>query len=153
MTKCLILATALAVCLPGLIPAQRRYDGPPPRRGGGHDISRLIADCEARTNEFRRSFRHASERGFRDHMRVEDLNRHADRLERSMNAIRESWNRERNPERTRRFVSDALANGQEINRALRRGRIHPEIQREWSTIRIELNRLAEAFSLPRIRWE
>ena len=153
MKKSLILTTALAVLLPSLITAQRRYDDPPPRGGRGRDISRVIADCEQRTNDFRRSFRYATERGFRDHMRVDDLNRHADRLERAMNAVRESWNRERNPDRTRRFVSDALSNGQEINRAITRGRIHPEIQKQWSSIRIELNRLAEAFELPRIRWE
>jgi hypothetical protein len=155
MTRSLILTAALAMFLPGLITAQRRYDDPPPRgdRGGGRDIARVIADCEARTNDFRRSFRHASEGGFRDHMRMEDLNRHADRLERTMNIVREAWNRERNVGRTRRYVNDALASGQEINRSLARGRIHPEIQRQWSTIRIELNRLAEAFELPRIRWE
>ena len=84
-------------------------------------------------------------------MRMEDLNRHADRLERVMNAVRESWNRERNPDRTRRIVNDALGTGQDINRSPARGRIHPEIQREWSSIRFELNRLAEAFNLQRIR--
>ena len=155
--------TALVLLIPGLF-AQRRDDrgrSEPPGRGDergrsnprGEHISRVIADCEQRTNEFRASFRHASDRSFQNHMRMEDLVRHASSLERSMNAIRESWNRERNPDRTRRFVSSALENGREINRALTHGRVHPEIQRQWSAIKSELNRLAEVFELPRIRWE
>ena len=66
MTKTLILSAALAMFLPGQMRAQPRYDGPPPRGGPRQDISRLIADCDRRTDEFRRSFRYASERGFRD---------------------------------------------------------------------------------------
>ncbi len=151
MMKSLILAAVLAVALPGQLSAQPRRDGPPLREGRGHDISRLIADCEARTNDFRRSFRYASERGFRDHMRVDDLNRHADQLERVMNSVRDSWNRSRSTDRTRRYVNDALTTGQDINRSLARARIHPQIKQQWSSIRIELNRLAEAFNLQRIR--
>ena len=85
-------------------------------------------------------------------MREDELNRHADRLERAMNRVRESWNRERNPGRTRNFVSEALATSQEINRAFTRGRLHPEVQKQWFVVRSELNRLAEVFGLPRIRW-
>jgi len=112
----------------------------------------VIADCERRTDEFRRSFRYASERGHRDHMRIEDLNRNADRLERVMNAVRDSWRSHRDPGRTRRFVSEAISTGQDINRTMVRARLHPNIERQWVAIRSELNRLAEAFDLPRIRW-
>jgi hypothetical protein len=156
----LVVALAIAALLPGLATAQpprygdRRPDsrdsGP---RGRPPDIGAVIADCERRTDEFRRSFRYASERGaHRDHMRLEDLNRHADRLERVMNAVRDSWRSHRDPGRTRRFVSDAISTGQDINRTMVRARLHPHIERQWGQIRFELNRLAEAFDLPRIRW-
>jgi len=85
-------------------------------------------------------------------MRMEDLNRHAARLERAMNAVKDSWRSHRDPGRTRRFVSEAVATGQDINRTMVRARLHPNIERQWVAIRMELNRLAEAFDLPRIRW-
>lgn len=145
--KYLVLTAALAAILPDVAPAQPRYD-----RGRG-DIARVIADCEERTNQFRQSFRHALDRGaYRDSMRADELNRHADRLERAMNRVRESWNRERAPGRTRSFVREALSTSQEINRAFMRGRLHPEVQKQWFVVRSELNRLAEVFGLPRIRW-
>jgi hypothetical protein len=33
-----------------------------------------------------------------------------------------------------------------------RRRLHPDVQRQWDIVRGELNRLAEVFELPRIRW-
>ena len=144
--KSLVLTAALAAILPGVAPAQPRYDR-------GRDIARVIADCEERTNQFRRSFRYALDRSaYRDSMREDELNRHADRLERSMNRVRESWNRERNPSKTRHLVSEALMTSQEINRAILRGRLHPEVQKQWFTVRSELNHLAEVFDLAKIRW-
>jgi hypothetical protein len=137
---------AMAAILPGVAPAQ-------PRRDRGRDIARVIADCEERTNQFRRSFRYALDRSaYRDSMREDELNRHADRLERAMNRVRESWNRERNPGKTRYLVSEALTTSQEINRAMMRGRLHPEVQKQWFIVRSELNRLAEVFEVPKIRW-
>jgi hypothetical protein len=145
--KSLVIALAVAAILPGVVPAQPR------RYGQGRDIGRVIADCEERTNQFRRSFRYALDRGaYRDSMRADELNRHAERLERAMNRVRESWNRERNAAKTRQFVSQALSTSQEINQAMMRGRLHPEIQKQWFVVRNELNSLAEAFDLPRIRW-
>jgi hypothetical protein len=147
-----IFTTALAFILSGTLLAQPRYGDRPRREGGGRNIGRIIADCEQRTNEFRSSFRYASERGYREGMRIDDLNRHAGRLEHVMNAVRDSWERDHDPRRTRRFVNEAINAGQDINRQLMRGRLHPQIERQWSAIRSELNRLAEAFELPPIRW-
>jgi hypothetical protein len=84
--------------------------------------------------------------------REDELNRDANRLEQAMNRVRESWNLERNPSRTRRSVGDAIAVGQNINRTMIRRRLHPDVQRQWDIVRGELNRLAEVFELPRIRW-
>jgi len=137
---------ALAALLAGVAPAQPRHDQ-------GRDIARVIANCEERTNQFRRSFRYALDRSvYRDSMREDELNRHADRLERVMNRVRESWNLEHNAGRTRALVSEALTTSQDINRAMMRGRLHPEIQKQWFAVRSELNHLAEVFDLPGIRW-
>lgn len=84
--------------------------------------------------------------------REDELNRDASRLEQAMNRVRESWNLEHNPPRTRRSVGDAIAVGQNINRTMIRRRLNPDVQRQWDIVRAELNRLAEAFELPRVRW-
>lgn len=132
--------------------AQPRREGPPgPERIGR--IGRVIADCEDRTNDFRRELRVALDRSSLNNTRREDeLNRDAGRLERAMNRVRESWNREHDVYRTRRNVSEAIAAGQDINRTMIRRRLGPGVERQWEIVRSELNRMAEAFDLPRIRW-
>ena len=152
MKKYLWTTIAVALLLPGILAAQPRHDYPP-RGGRGPDISRVVADCEERTNQFRVSLRAALDRSALIGPRREDqLPVDAERLERSMNRVREAWNRERDPGRTRSFVSDAIAVGQDINRTMVRRRLNPDVQRQWDAVRGELNRLAEAFELPRIWW-
>ena len=149
MKRCLPLAVVLIVLAPGILRAQPRYGGPDRR----DNIARVIADCEGRTNEFRRSLRMALDRSEMNNTRREDeLNMDASRLEQAMNRVRESWNFEHNPGRTRRSVNDAIAVGQNINRTMIRRRLNPDVQRQWDIVRGELNRLAESFQLPRIRW-
>jgi hypothetical protein len=152
MKKSLWMSMAVALLLAGILAAQPRRDYPP-RGGRGPDLSRVIADCEQRTNQFRVSLRAALDRSaLNGTQREDELNVSAMRLERSMNLVREAWNRERDPGRTRRFVSDAIAVGQDINRTMVRRRLNPGVSRQWDAVRAELNRLAEAFELPRIRW-
>jgi hypothetical protein len=156
MKKYLWMSMAVALLLPGIVAAQRNYPprgGYPSRGGRGGDIARVIADCEERTNQFRVSLRAALDRsGMSGTQREDQMNVDAMRLERSMNRVREAWNREHDPGRTRNSVSDAIAVGQDINRTMVRRRLNPGVQRQWEAVRSELNRLAEVFELPRIRW-
>ena len=141
---------ALALLLPGILPAQPGY---PPRDGRIANISRVVADCQDRTSQFRSSLRAALDRSALNGTSREDqLNVDAERLEHAMNRVREAWNREQDPPKTRHFVSDAIAVGQDINRTMVRRRLDPDVQRQWDAVRGELNRLAEAFELPKIRW-
>jgi hypothetical protein len=150
MKKYVWTSMAVVLLLPGVLAAQRSYPRRDDRTG---NISRVVADCEERTNQFRVSLRAALDRSALDGTRREDqLNVDAERLERAMNRVREAWNREHDPGRTRHFVSDAIAAGQDINRTMVRRRLNPDVQRQWDAVRGELNRLAEAFELPRIRW-
>ena len=97
MKKCVPLAIVVAL-LPGILAAQPRRGVPPPGSERSGNISRVIADCEGRTNEFKRSLRMALDRSSLNNTRREDeLNRDASRLERAMNRVRESWNLEHNP--------------------------------------------------------
>jgi len=86
-------------------------------------------------------------------MRQADLDRHADALSRRMSAVREAWNREHNPGKTRHFVEEAINVSREINHVMNQNRFRPELHRLWSTVRSELNQLAEVFELPRLRWD
>lgn len=151
MRRYLPLVVVLALLWPAVAKAQ-----PPRDRGGrGRDdrserIARVIGDCEARTNEFRR----AVERAWgRERHNNDELDRNAARLERALNRIRDSWNREHDYRRTRANVGAATDSGRDIDRILRRHRLGPRVEREWGAIRSELNNLADVFEQPRIRWE
>ena len=116
MKKYVWTLVAMALLLPGILAAQRDY---PPRDGRIANISRVVADCEARTNQFRVSLRAALDRSALNGTRREDqLNVDAERLERAMNRVREAWNREHDPPKTRHFVDDAIAAGRDINRTM-----------------------------------
>ena len=150
MKKYVWTSMAVALLLPGILAAQRDY---PPRGGRNENISRVVADCQDRAIQFRSSLRAALDRSALNGTQREDqLNVDAERLERAMNRVREAWNREHDPPKTRHFVEDAISAGQDINRTMVRRRLHPDVQRQWEAVRGELNRLAEAFELPRIRW-
>jgi hypothetical protein len=154
MKRRLFTVCGIALLFTGAAAAQSRRV-PPPRGPGDRtqSISRVVADCEERTNIFQRSFRRALEhKGYRGSMRQADLNRHADSLEHAMNQVRESWNRERDPGKTRHLVSRAIDVSQSINQVMNRNRFHPDLHSQWSAVRIDLNRLAEAFGLPRLSW-
>ena len=141
----LALAGAVALLAPGVMLAQR---GP-----GGARIGRVINDCAARTGDFKVSLRRALNRSRLDGTAREDqLNRDAERLDRSMQRVAEAWNADHDARRTRAHVSRAIEVSQDINRTMVRRRLHPDVQRQWSVVRAELNRLAEVFDLPRIRW-
>jgi hypothetical protein len=148
MRRQLLLAVAFTLVVPAIVGAQyRRQDR------GFERISRVIADCEARTNVFKQQLRRALDNSALNETRREDeLNRDASRLERALNRIRESWNGEHDARKTRVFVSEAITASQDINRTMVRRRLNPGVQRQWGVVRTELNHLAEVFELPRIQW-
>lgn len=125
---------------------------------GEHDerrarVAGIIADCERRTNEFSVALKRALDRSPLDGTRREEnLNRDASKLEHAMNRLRESWNADRDFERSRRHVSVAISAGQDIHRTMSRHRLRGHVQREWDVVRNELNRLAEIFREPGIKW-
>ncbi|HLJ47245.1 MAG TPA: hypothetical protein VKU01_14610 [Bryobacteraceae bacterium] len=131
----------------------------PPAASGRIDprderIARVVSDCDARADEFQRMFRRALDHsGYRGTMRQADLDRHADALSHAMRRVREAWNRERDPRRTRRYVEEAIDVSRDINRVMNNNRFYPELHHRWDALRHDLNRLAEEFELPRLRWD
>lgn len=138
----------LALLLPVVAKAQSRG-----RSGRGDDrserIARVIGDCEQRTNEFLKAVEGAWGRE-RHNNDVLDLN--AAKLERALNRVRDSWDRNHDYGRTRGNIGAALNAGRDVNRTLSRHRLSQRVSQEWGAIKTELNNLADVFEQPRIRW-
>lgn len=152
MKRYLPLVAALTLLWPAIVQAQHRDDRDDRYRDDRHRgerIDRVIRDCEDRTDDFLRAVDRSwgRERHYHD-----ELDREAARLERALNRIRESWNRDRDYRRTRINVGAAIDAGKGVNRILRYHRFRERLRDEWEGIRRELNNLAEAFEQPRIRW-
>ncbi len=131
----------------GLCMAQPRGFGSPA------ETTRLINDCERRTNSFKKTLDRALARdNVRASQRREDqLNDRAKRLEDQLDRVGDSWNRDRNPDRTRDHLRVAIGLAGDINRAMRNWRMGRDAENEWTAIRDDLNRLARIFGLQRVR--
>jgi hypothetical protein len=136
-----------------LLPTEAQVRHREEQRWQIEETTRIINDCEKRTNAFKGILRHAINESRLDHSRREkQLNRDADRLEDAMDHVGDSWNRDHKPGKTRRFVAEAIAVSKDINKTMIRWHLNPEAEREWDAVRAELNRLAETFGLRKIRW-
>jgi len=118
-----------------------------PVAGGRADqTTKVINDCEKRTNSFKRKVR-LKARGD-----APNLQRDADNLEEAMNKVGDSWNRDHDLQKTRAFVSVAIASSQTLNRFMSSYRGDPALTNDWAAVKTELNALARQFGLPTIRW-
>jgi len=128
------------------------------RRGAAgpkvEETTRIINDCERRTNTFKKTLDRALARNAvrLGEGREQQLNRDASNLENQLDKVGDSWNRDHNMNGTREHVRAAIAVSQDINRTMRSWPPGDEVAREWGAVRAELNRLAEGFGLPRIAW-
>lgn len=136
-----------------LVPAQAQYQHRGERQWQFEETTRIINDCERRTNDFKGILRHAIDESRLDHTGHEkQLNRDAERLEDAMDHVGDSWNRDHNLGKTRKFVAEAIAVSRDINKTMIKWHLNPEAEREWDAVRADLNRLAETFGLHQIRW-
>jgi hypothetical protein len=108
--------------------------------------TKVINDCESRTNSFKRKVRLKS-RGD-----APNLQRDANNLEEAMNKVGDSWNQDHDLQKTRAYVTAAIASSQTLNRFMMSYRGDPDLSSEWAAVKTELNALAIQFSLPPIRW-
>jgi hypothetical protein len=130
--------------LPGASVAQVRR--PVPATGRVDETTRIINDCEKRTNEFKRSVRRKARND------APNLQRDADNLEEAMNKVGDSWNKDHDLQKTRGYVAAAIASSQTLNRFMISYRGDPDLTNQWAAVKTELNRLAQTFNLPRIQW-
>ena len=137
-----VLLGVLLFLPPVASPQARRQ----PAAGRVDETTRVINDCESRTNSFKRHVRRKA-RGD-----APNLQRDVDDLEKAMNEVGDSWNKDHNMQKTRAYVTAAITVSQRINRFMTAYRGDPDLVNEWVPVRAELNRLAQTFGLPAIRW-
>lgn len=122
-----------------------RYD-----RGDRGNIGQLIQRAESETNQFVAVLGQVSDRrdGF---LRGGRLTQQARDLERQLNVVRQEFERGGNNNyRIRTQVSRALSTARSINSSMRFRRLNVDVEREWSQVRGDLNRLARAYNLSQI---
>lgn len=65
----------------------------------------------------------------------------------------DSWNRDRDLQKTRAFVLAAITVSQNINRFMIAYRSGTNLSNDWAKVRTELTVLAQTFNIPPIRWD
>jgi hypothetical protein len=157
MKRLFVFAITLTALLVVPLQAQDRRDERRDRhsdRDGMARISNVVRDCDQRAAEFRHALDRALDHSRLNGTRAEDrLNEEAKRIDHAVSRLRESWNHDRDVERSRQNVRDAIEAGRAINWALEKHAVRGHVQREWDGLRAELNLLAEVFHEPKIHWE
>lgn len=115
-------------------------------------VNHLIHRVEQRSDVFVRLFDRALDDSRMDGtIREERLNERARELERQLDIVRVEFDRRQNHWDIRENVGQALLQAERINRVMRSRRLHPQVERQWSLLRVELNRLASVYRLRPIR--
>lgn len=126
-----------------------------PARGGARvdETTRIINDCESRTNSFKKTLDRALGRNNvrAGQGREDQLNREASQLENALDRVGDSWNRDHDMNKTRNSVRAAIAVANDINVSMRNWNMGGDAENQWAALRAELNRLAQTFGLPRVR--
>jgi hypothetical protein len=116
------------------------------------DVEAVVRDCERRTDEFRRQLDRALDRSPLDGTHREDqLNSEARRLENEIDRVKRELERREDFMDVRDNVEAALAAARDIDRALRRRRLHKDAERAWRALRAELNVLADHYGVRGLR--
>jgi hypothetical protein len=156
ITTCLMLALAA----PGLAQVQwrdRNYRG-----NGRVNVDRLIRQAENRSDQFVASLSQRNNRGFLERIfgdteRVGRLAARAHDLESQLNALREQSyrdgynndyrDRDNNNYGLRESVAAVMSTAEDVNRIMNYRRLNPVVERQWSMLKSDLNRLARVYNL------
>jgi hypothetical protein len=134
----LLMGFALvALASPGLAQERRDWGF---RIQFGPDVERLVRQAE----------NHASQlTAMLDQRGQEGLSERARDLESQLNMVRGEFDRSSNYDR-RSQVATVLRVAESINNAMRYRRVDFDVQRQWSMVRNDLNRLARVYNLRQI---
>jgi hypothetical protein len=116
------------------------------------DVERIIKRVEDRSDSFTRLVDRSLDRGVLDGTNVEDrINEHVKEFERALDSLRSEFDRHDRWQETRSHVNRVLDEAEDVNSIVRNRRLRPEIEREWTLLRVEINKLAGVYDLPRMK--
>jgi hypothetical protein len=113
-------------------------------------IVRKLAD---RTGDFKNDFNNAVEHSLMDGTKLEDRAKHrADDLHDAAKKLQDVFGdkKDKNDPKVRDQVDKTLAAAADVNRVMAGHRFTDKVQREWELLRIDLNALAQIYSLSQI---
>ena len=112
-------------------------------------VDQTIRRCEASTDRFVELFDRQLDRSVLDDSAREDrLNDKAKDLERSLDRLREEFNRRESWWECREHVAEALQHARGINKSVRARRYSRNAESLWYRVRSDLNSLAGYYELP-----
>jgi hypothetical protein len=155
---------ALAMASPSLAQWRDRDPGRygrDPGRYGMVNVDQLIRQAENRSDQFVAALEQRNNRGFLerilgDNERLGGLRARAHDLESQLNILREESYRRGNDEESyrrgndyglRSSVASVMSIAEDINRAMYYRQLNPVVERQWSILKSDLNRLARAYNL------
>ena len=151
----LAVGAVVVVLLAGVAPAnaQWRAERRDDRRDDNRlNVERIINQVESRSDAFRRSIDGALDRSRLNGSRQEDqLNEEVKQFDRAVGRLRNEFDRRDSRDDTRRNVERVLREADEIGRAIGRANLARNVEREWASLRSDLNRLANVYNLKPLR--
>ncbi len=129
--------------------AQGRYRG---KAYSKADVDRIIKRVEERGDAFRKAVDRHLDRSRLDDTKAEDrINRQVKQLEEALDELRSEFDRRDRWQETRANVEKVIGEANEINALMRNGRFGPAIEREWTLLRADLNKLAGIYNLRQLK--
>lgn len=115
------------------------------------DVERLVRDVEQSSKEFQRDFDSWLDRSSLDGQQREDrYNKQVKNLSSALTTLRSNFNRSNDWWLNRRDMQRVLNAATQVNSALNNREAGRSLERQWSRLRRDLNRLADAFNLPQV---
>jgi hypothetical protein len=116
------------------------------------NVDRLIRQAENRSDQFVASLEQRTSRSFLerilgDNERLGRLRARAHDLESQLNMLREESFRSGNDYNLRSSVANVLSVAEDINRSMYYRDLNPVVERQWSMLKADLNRLARVYNL------
>ncbi len=150
-----VIMAAIALCMVAIVstPVEaqlgRRY------RNRGYtkvQVEQIIRRLENQSDRFVRSFDRSLDNSRADGtLREDTLDQRARDLEKSLDVLRQEFDRTDRYQDTRSQVSNVLNVAEDINRAVRNRRLRGNTERLWARVRSELNSLASVYNLRQLR--
>lgn len=113
------------------------------------DVGRIISKLESSSNTFRRDFDKAMDRSRYNGTREEDqFNATVKDYENSLDRLRRQFDRNDSWWESRNDVSEMLRYAQPVNTMMNNIAFRRDLERQWNSMRNDVNSLADAFDLP-----